>query len=343
MITKMKYRNKLIEIAMLQSSLLLLFIVALAFANCGSSKSAAGGDKSINTYNTRQLLLRDEGKSQLSYINLANPDKNWYVPVPPGRDIQLAGNGRVLIGTGNGYEEIEIATGKKIVELITFPGTVAARRLRNGNTLLTGVNWQNKKGIVLVEVNSSGAVQRTINYTGFDYVRLVRETPAGNFLITSNNVVFEGNDSGAIVWQAKIISAVDAHSWQALRLPNGQTIVSGGFAKNFQLFSADGKITDSISGLAEVKPNFYAGFQILSNGHYVVCNWQGHGPTNGAKGTQLFEYDPAGKLVWKWQQDADKFSSIQGVIVLDGLDLNLLHVEDINGKLAPVMPDGLKK
>jgi len=30
-------------------------------------------------------LLRDEGKSQLSYIDIANPDKNWYVPVPAGR------------------------------------------------------------------------------------------------------------------------------------------------------------------------------------------------------------------------------------------------------------------
>lgn len=208
--------------------------------------------------------------------------------------------------------------------------------MRNGNTLLSGVNWQRKKGIVLVEVNKAGTVLRTINYTAFDYVRLFRETPSGNFLITSNKTVFEGNDTGTVVWQAKIISAVDPPSWQALRLANGQTIVSAGFAKNFQLFSADGKITDSISGPAEANPYFYAGFQILSNGNYVVCNCQGHGPSNGDKGTQILEYTPAGKLLWKWQQDATKFSSIQGVIVLDGLDLNVLHVEDKNGILVPV-------
>jgi hypothetical protein len=318
-----------------QYHLLLLGILSLALASCNSSKSAVSNKQPTNNYETRRLLLRDEGKSQLAYIDIANPGKNWYVPVPAGRDIQLVGNGRVLIGTGNGYEEREIATGNKVFELTTFTGTVAARRLRNGNTLLTGVNWQGKKGIVLVEVNATGTVLRTINYIAFDYVRLVRELPSGNFLITSNKTAFEGNDAGAVVWQAKIISAVDPHAWQALRLANGQTIVSGGFSKNFQLFNADGKLTDTITGPAEVKPNFYAGFQILANGNYVVCNWQGHGPSNGEKGTQILEYTPAGKLAWKWQQDAAKFSSIQGLIVLDGLDINLLHVEDKNGILAP--------
>jgi len=327
---------RLLKKRFFQYRLLLLGMLSLALVNCNSSKSAGAKTQSVNNYDTRRLLLRDEGKSQLSYIDIADSGKNWYVGVPAGRDIQLVGNGRVLIGTGTGYEEREIATGKKMFELTTFTGTVAARRLRNGNTLLTGFNWQGKKGIVLVEVNATGAVVRTINYTTFDYVRLVRETPSGNFLITSNKTVFEGNDAGTVVWQAKIISTVDPHAWQALRLANGQTIVSGGFSKNFQLFSADGKLTDSISGPAEVHPYFYAGFQILSNGNYVVCNWQGHGPSNGDKGTQILEYTATGKLVWKWQQDATKFSSIQGVIVLDGLDINVLHTENANGRLSPV-------
>ncbi len=167
-------------------------------------------------------------------------------------------------------------------------------------------------------------------------MRLVRETPSGNFLITSDNIVFEGNDKGEIIWQTKVNGVDKPHAWQALRLANGQTIVSTGFSKNFQLFAPDGKLTDTIGGPAEVKPNFYAGFQILANGNYVVTNWQGHGPKFGATGTQLLEYTPDGKLAWSWQQDAAKYSSLQGVIVLDGLDLNFLHAEDTNGVLAPV-------
>jgi hypothetical protein len=45
-------------------------------------------------------------------------------------------------------------------------------------------------------------------------------------------------------------------------------------------------------------------------------------------------------LAWSWKQDETKFSSLQGIIVLDGLDLNFLHIEDVNGKLAAVKTPG---
>lgn len=286
--------------------------------------------------NKRQLLLRDEGLSQLSYVDLADPQKNWHLPVPAGRDLQLVGEGRVLIGTGTGYEEREILTGKKVKELTSFNGTISARRLVNGNTLLAGLNWNEKKGIVLTEVDANGNIQRVINYPQFNYVRLVRETPGGTFLVTADTAVFEGNAKGDIVWQAKITSKKRPHAWQALRLANGTTVVSSGYGGNFQIFDTQGKMITTISGPEEVNPNFYAGFQVLNNGNFIVTNWQGHGPKFGASGTQLLEYTPEGKLAWSWKQDPAKFSSLQGVIVLDGLDPDQLHVEDGEGKLAPV-------
>lgn len=314
--------------ATILSCLLLIFL-----HGCGSPRSAA---TELPGQDSRRLLLRDEGLSQLSYVNLKNSQDNWYTQVPAGRDIQLVGAGRVLIGTGTGYEEREIATGNKVYELATFDSTIAARRLRNGNTLLVGLNWQGKQGIVLVEVDKEGTTKRSIVYPGFNYVRLVRETESGTFLVTSDDTIFEGKADGSIIWKAKIIGRDKPHAWQALRLANGQTIASGGFAANFQKFGADGKLLDTISGPASVHPHFYAGFQILANGNLVVTNWQGHGPKFGASGTQLLEYTQTGKLVWSWKQDSTKFSSLQGVIVLDGLDLNKLYVEDGDGKLAPV-------
>ncbi len=119
-------------------------------------------------------------------------------------------------------------------------------------------------------------------------------------------------------------------------MANGQTIVSTGYSKNFQLFSAEGSLITTITGPDEVNPSFFAGFQIVANGNYVVTNWQGHGPKFGASGTQVLEYSPDGKLVWSWKQDPEKFSSLQGVIVLDGLNTNFLHVENADGILAPV-------
>lgn len=340
-ITKAKQNqmnNTTINTPINQKQYLFLFIctilIATIFTNCASHKQSR---TQLPNYNARKLLLRDEGLSQLSYIDIANPNANWFVPVPAGRDIQLVGSGRVLIGTGNGYEEREIATGNKVYELTSFPGTITARRLRNGNTLLAGINWQGKQGIVLVEVDKSSNIQRTIAYIGFDYVRLIRETVSGSFLITADEIVFEGNAKGDIIWKATVTGLPKPHAWQALRLANGQTVVSSGYAKNLQIFGADGKLLDTITGPAEVRPNFYAGFQILSNGNYVVTNWQGHGSKFGASGTQLLEYSPKGKLVWLWKQDPAKFSSLQGVIVLDGLDVTRLHAEDADGRLAPVI------
>jgi hypothetical protein len=290
----------------------------------------------LNAQPSRSFLLRDEGLSQLAYVNQSDPSKNWYTPIPTGRDIQLIGNGRVLVGIDNGYEEREISTGKKMYELTSFPGTIAARRLYNGNTVLIGVNWQDQKGIVLVEINANASVQRLITYPGFTYARLVRETSAGTFLITADDAVFEGDSNGKILWQAKITGKEKPHAWQALRLANGQTVVSTGYAANLQFFAKDGSMTNSITGPAEVKPNFYAGLQILPNGNYVVINWEGHGKDHGTVGTQLLEYTPDGKLAWSWQQDAAHFSSLHAVIILDGLDINQMHIEDGNGVLKPV-------
>jgi hypothetical protein len=288
------------------------------------------------TDSKRKLILRDEGLSQLAYVDIANPKNNWFVPVPAGRDLQLVGKGRVMIGTGAGYEERDIKTGEKIKELTSFTGTLSVHRLRNGNTLLAGLNLAGKQGVVLAEVDDMGTTQRVINFPQLNYVRLVRETFAGTFLVTSDTLVFETDDAGKMLWQANVVSKKRPHSWQALRLANGETVVSSGFAANFQIFAADGSLVKTITGPSDVNPNFYAGFQILKNGNYVVTNWQGHGADHGGSGVQLLEYTTDGKLAWSWKQDARKFSSLQGVIVLDGLNLKLLHVEDANGVLVPV-------
>ena len=283
-----------------------------------------------------RLLLRDEGLSQMSYVELKNPSANWYQPVPKGRDLQLIGNNLFLIGTESGYEEREIKTGRKVFELTSFPGTIAARRLRNGNTLLVGLNWQEKKGIVLLEINKEGSIQHTINYPQYNYVRLARETTSNTYVITSDTLVFEGDKSGAVKWQGNIKFEKRPHAWQGIRLSNGNTVVASGYGGSIQVFSSDGSLIKTISGPEDVKPNFFAGLQILRNGNFLAANWQGHGPGNGDKGNQLLEYSPDGKLAWSWKQDASKYSSIQGVIALDGLNLKLLHVEGANGWLVPV-------
>jgi len=330
---------KSFKFALLSIGFYLLFPLLIQSHNLisdGNSDLAAVGSKKHDDKNKRSFLLRDEGLSQLSYINLADPKSNWYQSVPKGRDLQLIGDGRVLIGTETGYEERLISNGEKIFELTSFPGTITARRLRNGETLLAGINWFGTEGIVLAITNKDGQVTQKINFPEYRYVRLIRQTTKGTFLVTANDVVFEGDSNGDILWETKVTGREDPHAWQALRLKNGTTVLSSGYGGGIHIFNKKGDLIKLINGPGRVNPYFYSGLQILRNGDMVVTNWQGHGPGHGTSGEQLLEYSPDGKLVWSWKQDPTHFSSLQGVIVLDGLDTNYLHVEDENGVLAPV-------
>ena len=296
---------------------------------------SSGGAGGAPDPNKRHLLLRDEAQSMVSYVELGNPAAGWHVTTAYGRDMQLVGGGRFMIGTDNGYEERTIATGAVVAQQITFAGTQTAHRLRNGNTILAGVNWHGGTGIVLVEVNAAGVVQRTISFPGYAYVRLIRQTPTGTFLVTADTVVFEGDSSGTIVWRANMVWPAASHVWQALRIPTGETVVSTGYAASIQVFGADGSLHKTISGPASVVPFQFVGFQILANGNFVVANWQGH--TGEQMGVQLLEYDPLGTLVWSYRPNATTESlSLHHVIVLDGLDVSKLTVDDTTGVLVPV-------
>lgn len=281
----------------------------------------------------RKFLLRDEGLSQVSFVNLDDSTANWFVKVPAGRDLQLVGNGTVLVSTGSGYQELDVRSGKLLKEVADYAGAVMARRLKNGNTLLVGLNWEGKKGAVLLEVDADGTKKKVLNFPEHNYVRLVRETAKGTLLITANTMVFESDRDGKVIWKANLTGPKKINSWQALRVRKNKTVVSSGYAVNFQILDKSGVVMKTFTGPKEVNPHFFAGFQILKNGNYLVTNWQGHGPDFGHSGSQLLEFTPQGKLVWSWKQDPAKFSSLQGVIALDGLNPEYLYMEGKDGKL----------
>jgi hypothetical protein len=73
---------------------------------------------------------------------------------------------------------------------------------------------------------------------------------------------------------------------------------------------------------------------VLKNGDIVVCNWTGHGAKDGEKGAQILQFDPSGKVVWKWH-DPVRAGSIHGVIIMDDLDPTVLN-DDVSSVLGPV-------
>lgn len=317
----------------------------------------------------RRLLVRDEGSSVFGLVDVGNAANSWFVTLDredgateaQGRDIQLVGNCRVLLGTDIGYDEYDLTTRTRVAEVTTFPGTLAAYRLASGNTLLVGVGtsaapWQGQVGIVVLQVNAAGAtVGAPIVYSGGTYARLVRPTAQGTYLIGNNLQIIEVNSTGTLLaptFKVPTDITVSPHAWMGIRSVTAasanETLVTSGYDGGLLIYAADGTIRRRITGGSYdingdgtadmVNPNFFAGLQVLPNGNYLVSNWSNHGKGNLLLNIPIVEYTPAGNVVWAWRDAtyADRLSGLQAAIVVDGLDLTRMQVEGSDGKLKAV-------
>jgi hypothetical protein len=73
---------------------------------------------------------------------------------------------------------------------------------------------------------------------------------------------------------------------------------------------------------------------LLPNGNIVLANWQGQSPGFGNSDVQLLEFNPAGEIVWSWNKPG-LISSLQGTLILDGLDTSKLH-DERDGVMQPL-------
>jgi hypothetical protein len=299
----------------------------------------------------RRVLLVDEGNRRVLLVDLENASSAiWSRQLNDTskygdsmRDIQLVGGDRVAVSVAKGYVELDVNTGEVKKEITTFDGVESLRRLPSGNTVL-GSN--SNGGTTLQELDNQDApvTGHKVTFTNYSNFRMLRRTPQGTFLIGAGNKLAEVNWDKQALWEMSFTPAAGHdpnYMYQGLILPDKTIAVTSGYSASILIVDSAAKTVKLTIGgkeqpdTATVVPNFYAGYQILPNGHFVVANWEGHGGGNGGTGIQVLEYDPTGLLVWKWKQTASLVSSIHHVIVLDGLDTTKLH-DDVNGVLAPV-------
>lgn len=275
------------------------------------------------------FIAIDEGHATLLHINERDQSKNWLVPIgqPAARDMQLIGGGKLLLGHHHGYSEFDLALGRLVKEYKSLVGVTAVRRQANGHTIIAGVDIAPTKGVVILELDADDQeIQRTV-FPG-DYVRLIRQTEQGTYLMSCNDRIREGSRDGQYLREFPVAGFY--HAWKSLRLTNGNLLVTAGYGAFVVELDASGNILRKFGGKDQVpervRPFFYAMFQLLPNGNVVLANWQGHGPGFGTSGVQLLEFNPTGEIVWTWSK-AELISSLQGVLVLDGLDPGRLHDE----------------
>jgi hypothetical protein len=307
------------------------------------------------------FLAIDEGLSDLLRVDEANPKNNWLVHIGRDhpRDMQLEGDGRLLISHDHGYCEYAVATGERVKDVSIYHDVSSVRRLANGHLLIAGVDFDGPKRnrgdmpvgdptgrhVVFVEYDEHGQAVRRTTYVG-DYLRLVRETAAGTFLCGCNTMFKEADGNGQ--WIREFPVPGFQHAWMALRLANGDTLMSAGYGTSvpprpggtsFMVqVDASGKTVRRFGAVGDVPtrihPYFYAMFQMLPDGDIVVANWQGHRAGHNNEGVQLVEFDPADNIVWEWS-DRAFVSSIQAVLVLDGLDPAVAS-DERNGLMEPL-------
>jgi hypothetical protein len=292
----------------------------------GGMPGQAGGPSGPVMHN-EFIAYNDANGGQLLYINNANPAMGWKVNSGTGRDMQLIGNGRVMLGKGSGWDEYQLSNGMRVGGVSNLSGTIAAHRLGDGTTLVASTSGG---GILLRMANATGAVQRMVTYAGYNYVRLVRPTKNGTFLVTADTKVFEGDSTGKVIWEVTIPGS-GRHVWKALRLPNGNTAVATGYDQSLRIYSPQQMLLSTFTAPASVYPEFFADFRVMPSGNYFVVNSQAD--RTEARSIQLLEFSPTGELVWQQKQPTG-VDSLEEVICLDGVDTSKLQLET-EGMLVP--------
>jgi hypothetical protein len=280
-----------------------------------------------------KLLMIDESRSQLLYVDQYEPAKNWKLHVEGGSawSLQLVGNNRVLLalpGKG-GFREYDLATQKVVHEKfdpVRYNGAMSATRFPDGRTVLGCA----QKSVRIVVLGPDDKEISAHDFPEINGLRQVRRTERDTLLLGSfGEDIFEVSLDGKILRRLKLENA--KFNYQVIELPNGNLLASAGYGGFLAELDKAGKVVRQWGGRPEpkgLKYIFMSHFQTLKNGNIVVATWTGHRKSDSKKGQQVVEFAPDGKVIWKWH-DSGAAGSIHGVIVLDDLDTSRFYDDTI--------------
>jgi hypothetical protein len=266
-----------------------------------------------------RFLAIDEGRQQLSLIDTSGNGNLWTINLrdyPLARDMQRLDRERVLVGYDRGFFELDIGTGRVLEVCERWTDVTAVCRQPDGATLVTGINLDGGKGINVLTLDRELKLVYAARRDG-NYVRMMRRTHAGTYLLCMNDHILE--TTPRLIEVRRFAVPGFEHAWKAERRADGSTLVSAGYGAFMAVFDSAGECVRRFGAAAEVPataaPFFYASFEQLADGRLLVANWQGHGPDNGAKGRQLLEFGADGKLQGSWSA-SEEISSLQGILVV---------------------------
>jgi len=241
-------------------------------------------------------LISEHAHDRIALLN-ERGEVVWEYSLPHPQDVWMLTNGNILTTYYQGVREItrnkEIVWEYKTKNPNEIPN---CQPLPDGNVLI---------GIVgecrLIEVNRNGKIVHEIKLQTTEknphaQFRMCRKTPEGTYLVpfTAEGAVREYNAQGAVIHEFPCESTPVA----ALRLPNGNTLISAGQAIT-EYDSTDNIVWRmNADWMPDIQLGTLAGLQRLPNGNTIVCNWNTHDTPNQT-GAHIFEVTPDKRILWQ--------------------------------------------
>jgi hypothetical protein len=237
------------------------------------------------------VLLSDHGPgADLVAIGWPSGKILWRVATGAGLDVQALPDGHVLFTNHAAHKVVEIDKHQKEVwslgAEVGLATPYSVRRLDNGNTLVGDA-----QGARVTEFTPQGSVAWNWEKPEMAdlWPRMARPTPAGTILVTFQKAgtVFEVDRQGKTVWEYKMDPS--RLPYQALRLPNGNTVI--GLVDPGEVIEVDrtGHIVRSIGGASgRLRFGWIAGIALLASGGMMIADFTSH---------RVVEVNAAGGLV----------------------------------------------
>ena len=253
-----------------------------------------------------RFLVSDFMNCAVHYVDQSDASKNWTLKLPElTMDMQLAGTSRLLCNRSNGYDVYDLATRQKVDEFHSD----ALKEIRSVRRLDDGRTFLGSQGGTVYEVDAQKNLTAAYEMPkAIKYVRMIRFAPKGTLLLAADDGAYEVSLEKGLEPERRLVRKFalprPRNAYMALYAPDGNLLLSGGYSKGFYTFDPQGKLlSDAVFTQPEGLHNyFYAGFQLLKNGHIVMANWTGHNEKDFKPGWKLIEFDTEHRVVWTWNE-----------------------------------------
>ena len=255
------------------------------FLYCGEWQNRSISDQTM-------YIVR-EGKIVWSYTNPHRGELG---------DCSLLENGNILFSRQFGASEI--TPDKKIVWNYDGPAGTEIHTTWPVDRDRVLIMQNGNPATLMIIRKSSGAIEKSLtlptrNPQGVHgQFRHVRMTPQGNFLAAHLDLgkVVEYDPNGRELWSVPAPSA-----WAAVRLKNGNTLISGNQHGYVREVNRQGETVWEINknDLPGITLHVVQEVTRLANGHTLINNWPGSVPKEEwPTVVQLIEVSPDKKVVW---------------------------------------------